>query len=281
MITGKTLIDWGFDPKGKGKWFGEAIRQANEARAAGMNNDGIIEWLRDKEPELPPEIPLRTNSIPFNVFLEPENAAERDNHDAVIRKMDELMRVPTVVSGVVLPDACPTGDMPVGTVIATKDAIHPGFHSADVCCSMAMTVFKRKDGLKKILDAAQHITHFGPGGRKHDPFRMTDPMIEAFAGNRFLADAIELGHSNLGTQGDGNHFLYVGVRRSDGLPTIVTHHGSRGVGALLYKRGMMLAKNTPTFIRHARPTNPPGSMPTARKVAPIGRRSRSFAYGLE
>lgn len=31
-ITGKTLIEWGFQP---GKWFGEAIKIANALRAGG------------------------------------------------------------------------------------------------------------------------------------------------------------------------------------------------------------------------------------------------------
>ena len=242
MITGKTLIDWGFNPKGKGKWFGGAIEMANRLRSEGYGDDSIRGVIRRSEPQLPPEIPLRTNAAPFNVFLEPENDAERDNLKAVVQKMDELLRVPTAVSGVVLPDACPTGDMPVGTVIATKDAIHPGFHSADVCCSMAITVLEDHMHLSDILNAAMNITHFGPGSRKKDPFQMSTTMVKDFAENKFLADAVELGHSNLGTQGDGNHFLYVGRLRSTGQPAIVTHHGSRGVGALVYKRGMAIAK---------------------------------------
>ena len=47
---------------------------------------------------------------------------------------------------------------------------------------------------------------------------------------------------HLGTQGDGNHFLYVGTQASTGDTVVVTHHGSRGVGALLYKNGMHAAE---------------------------------------
>ncbi|TIL63852.1 MAG: RNA-splicing ligase RtcB, partial [Mesorhizobium sp.] len=68
----------------------------------------------------------------------------------VVEAMDALLRTPTVVSGVVMPDACPAGTIPVGGVVATRNAIHPGFHSADICCSMAITVFKRNDDPKKI-----------------------------------------------------------------------------------------------------------------------------------
>jgi len=45
----------------------------------------------------------------------------------------------------------------------------------------------------------------------------------------------------MGTQGDGNHFLYVGTLESTGQTVMVTHHGSRGFGARLYKEGLKLA----------------------------------------
>jgi RNA-splicing ligase RtcB len=46
----------------------------------------------------------------------------------------------------------------------------------------------------------------------------------------------------MGTQGDGNHFAFVGVSEKTGNTMLVTHHGSRGPGALLYKRGMAVAE---------------------------------------
>ena len=66
---------------------------------------------------------------------------------------------------------------------------------------------------------------------------------------------MQLAHSHLGTQGDGNHFLYVGTLKKTGDTVVVTHHGSRGVGAVLYNMGMKIAetfrknisKDTPHF----------------------------------
>lgn len=245
MITGKTLIEWGFDPAGAGKWFGAAIVMANRLRDEGYGDDSIRGALRRSLPVPPPEMPLRTNQIPFSVFLEPETADEHENLAKVVQAMDDLVRTPTVEKAVVMPDACPAGIIPVGGVVATKDAIHPGFHSADVCCSMSMTVFKRGDDPKKLLDVAQKITHFGPGGRKSG-FVMPPWLRAGMDENRFLAKRDskygDIGDSNLGTQGDGNHFLFVGRLRSTGQLAMVTHHGSRGIGALLYKRGMEIAK---------------------------------------
>lgn len=47
----------------------------------------------------------------------------------------------------------------------------------------------------------------------------------------------------MGTQGDGNHFLYVGQSEQTGETIMVTHHGSRGFGANLYKHGMKAAES--------------------------------------
>lgn len=242
-INGNTLIQWGFSP---GKWFTEGIKVANEMQAAGSDHDAIFATLQTM---VPVEIGMRTNSLPYGVFLEPENDMEKANLASVNAHMDALMRVPTIVAGAVMPDACPSGSqegtIPVGGAIAAKDAIHPGFHSADICCSVAITVFKRADDLKRMLDIAEQVTHFGPTARKKG-MKASKGLKAKFAANRFLKDLDPDYH--MGTQGDGNHFLYVGTLASTGQPCIVTHHGSRGLGATLYKRGMQVAKKHTSII---------------------------------
>ena len=102
---------------------------------------------------------------------------------------------PTIVAGAVMPDACPSGSapgtIPVGGVVACDDAIHPGFHSSDICCSVAITVFARKDDPKRILDAVQDVTHFGPGGRAgfHTPL---DEVMSTVEQNAFLKGTREV-----------------------------------------------------------------------------------------
>jgi tRNA-splicing ligase RtcB len=246
MITGKDLQSWGFKP---GKWFKDAIVAANEMEAAGASRDFIFEAMQARQPV---ETLLRTNGIPFNVFLEPENDIERDNLKAVIGHMDELMRVPTIVAGAVMPDACPAGGqpgtIPVGGAVAAEDAIHPGFHSSDVCCSVAMTVLKRRDDPKRILDAVQAVTHFGPGGRDQILGQPPSEIAGLLSYNRFMKDLADYALYHFGTQGDGNHFAYVGHLRSTGQTVIVTHHGSRGLGAQLYKRGMQAAQRHTAIV---------------------------------
>ena len=239
MITGKDLIAWGFET---GRHFKGMIQAANELRSAGASDDLIFAKLQEM---VPVELTMRTNGVPFSVFLDTETEAERANAQAVMAHMDALMRVPTIAAGAVMPDACPSGTqpgtIPVGGAVAAKDAIHPGFHSADICCSVAMTVFSRSDDPKRILDAVQSVTHFGPGGREN---MITPPMeiMRDVIYNKFLSGLENFAQGHFASQGDGNHFAYVGHLKSTGQPVLVTHHGSRGLGAQLYKRGMAVAK---------------------------------------
>jgi RNA-splicing ligase RtcB len=69
-------------------------------------------------------------------------------------------------------------------------------------------------------------------------------LLDAFRENPFLKSAamLQVAQSHMGTQGDGNHFLFVGRSRKTGRTAIVTHHGSRGPGGKLYKAGMEVAE---------------------------------------
>jgi len=235
-ITGKTLIDLGFK---SGKWFKEAIVYANENALKG---EALVNYLDSVAPNI---IDPFETGLAYQKNIEAETEAETSNIERVFKTMDELMKTPTVVNGAVMPDACPTGkigQIPVGGVVVTKDAIHPAMHSADVCCSVMMTSFGKVDP-KKVLDAAFGITHFGGGGRA-DVFDFPKELEAKIKGNYFLNTerSLNLAKTHLGTQGDGNHFLYIGISEETGETVMVTHHGSRGFGANLYKQGMKVAE---------------------------------------
>ena len=74
-----------------------------------------------------------------------------------------------------------------------------------------------------------------------------------FAGNKFLAMTLDAAKKHFGTQGDGNHFFYVGRVASTGLVALVTHRGSRRPGVLLYKAGMDMAEG---YRRRLSPETP-------------------------
>ncbi|CAL2057874.1 3'-phosphate/5'-hydroxy nucleic acid ligase [Tenacibaculum sp. 190524A05c] len=238
-ITGKDLIEMGFKP---GKWFPEAIEYVNSNE---LTNLEIVEYLEQFRSA--PEIPLLEAPANFSINIKAENELEETNVNAAVNSMEVLMKTPTLVNGAVMPDACPTGPagtIPVGGVAVAKNAIHPGMHSADICCSVMLTDFGKANP-KDVLDAAHSITHFGFGGRsRENQFRFPSDLLEEIENNRFLngQKSVAAARSHLGTQGDGNHFLFVGKSKKTGNTMLVTHHGSRGFGAGLYKEGMKVAE---------------------------------------
>lgn len=244
-VTGKTLISWGFEP---GAWFGPALDEANAMWAAGHDDDAIYRRVAELQPD--PPVEPRAAPEPFYCALDedPDDETKCANATRVGETMADVMRTPYVGPGVVMPDACPAGprgNIPVGGVVASPN-IHPGMHSADVCCSVACTEFGAGVEPDDVLDAAQHVTHFGPGPRDRGPApdwrRWISYDVEReFAHNPFLHDLGAAGVDFMATQGDGNHFLFVGRRAGTGRVCVVTHHGSRKPGAELYRRGMRAA----------------------------------------
>ena len=243
-ITGDHLKDWGHRP---GEQFPALLARANEMRADGLGMVRIRETLSADIPPVPTHLERHeTGSVPFHMNIEASDEDEVDNVEKVTQTMTALMRTPTIEAGAIMPDACPAGPVgtiPVGGVAAARNAIHPGMHSADICCSVMITDLGDADP-KVVLDAAHSVTHFGPGGRPQGKrFTTSLKLLDAFRENPFLNDArtMRMAQEHMGTQGDGNHFLFVGRSRATGRTAIVTHHGSRGPGAMLYKHGMIVA----------------------------------------
>ena len=239
MTNGKDLLDLGYQ---SGKWFKEALEHVN---AHGLVGAEMRAYLDTVQP--PATLPLLAEARPFYENIRADTAVEQQNIEAVRQSMQVLMRTPTVVTGAIMPDACPAGPVgtiPVGGVVVTRNAIHPGMHSADICCSVMLTNLGKIDP-RRVLDVAQGVTHFGPGGRvPARQYALPAELRAEFATNPFLNSEkmLSLAQEHLGTQGDGNHFLYVGTSRNTGDTVLVTHHGSRGVGAMLYKHGMRVAE---------------------------------------
>ncbi|MEN3930684.1 RtcB family protein [Microvirga sp. W0021] len=239
MFTGKELIAAGFK---QGKWFREALDAANQILSEGGSFDDAINEAGKYEPA-PPKALRAEGEQPFFVNIKAETEAELANVDAVIKHMTELMRTPIIRSGAIMPDACPAGPfgtIPVGGVVASE-AIHPGMHSADICCSMAISVFPNASPAA-LLDAVHAVTHFGPMARAYESeISLSKNVLRQFENNALLNDIIEPAIRHFATQGDGNHFAFIGTLKSSGETALVTHHGSRSPGALLYKKGMRIA----------------------------------------
>lgn len=221
IFTGRHMIDMGFP---SGPHIPKMIELANQM--------GYLDHMALKNLLPPPMLELK-NPDPFHICMTGPD-------DDVRATLNEVARTPVVTGVAGLPDACiagPLGTIPVGGV-AVSTEIHPGMHSADICCSMGMSIYPDLSPAQ-VLFRIQQITHFGRGGRtEFDPHYTI--MSQIFQ-NRFLEDLAPIARSHFGTQGDGNHFAYVGSLESTGETVLVTHHGSRGLGSALYNKGIRLA----------------------------------------
>lgn len=240
VISGQDLIDAGYS---QGNWFRFALAAGNAVLRDGGTFESGMDAVKAFVPG--PKLPLMASGeVRYFMNLDVDDEAERDNAEKVRATMDVLMRTPVIKAGAIMPDACPAGPLgtiPVGGVVASE-GIHPGMHSADICCSMAVSVFPGVSP-KEMLDAVHKVTHFGPGGRpRGQQFSPSDAVATGFLNNSLLRDGLSAMKDHFVTQGDGNHFAFVGTMKSSGQTTLVTHHGSRGPGANLYAKGMRLAE---------------------------------------
>ncbi|OIS90557.1 RtcB family protein [Brucella cytisi] len=238
-LSGQDLIDAGLL---QGKWFRDALDAGNQVLRDGGSREAALAVAMTWQPA--PKLPLKgPGDIDIHMNIRAESAAEQANVENVRATMREVSRTPGVRAAAIMPDACPSGPIgtiPVGGVVASE-AIHPGMHSADICCSMAISILPGV-APHELLDAVHGVTHFGPGGRPRGvQLKPSDATLAAFEANPYLNQIASVAIEHFATQGDGNHFAYVGQMKSTGETALVTHHGSRAPGARLYDRGMKIA----------------------------------------
>jgi len=265
ILTERKLIDAGYAP---GPELARVVRRVEGYEARGITEGKYALKLlkRDHGPPAPRPA-MRDRPAPLAEAIAPASRDERENVAIVRRQLGQLLRAPGIARGAILPDACPAGPgvatMPVGGAIAVENAIIPSAHSADICCSMFATFYDERSGVAKELDALASATRFGPGHRHLDDL-VHDPVLdEPVWHNRFLSGMRDRAHAHLADQGDGNHFAFLGEAEFDdsalamlrltghaALATrlarkrfrvLVTHHGSRSLGAHVFKRGQVAA----------------------------------------
>lgn len=131
-----------------------------------------------------------------------------------------------------------------------------------IFAALCLQPFFRAEDLdvKSALDTFTSVTRFGPGGRRRDDY-VHHPVLdeEHVWSNPFLRGLEDYAARHMCDQGDGNHFGYLGqievteamsaqlATAQKQLPAghyyvLVTHHGSRGLGAQVYKRGVKAAE---------------------------------------
>ena len=271
LIDGTDLIDAGWQP---GREIGEALKIAAEYEARGISDKKyLLKLLARDVPKSSPKLAPRDAAAPLGEAIAATCQLDEENIGKVRKTMGELLRMPRISRGAIMPDACPVGGgpatIPVGGAIAVENAIIPAAHSSDICCSMYATFFDAGGTeVGTLLDQVMDSTRFGFGGRKVDELVHHPVLDEDVWENKFLQGLEHHARIHMADQGDGNHFAFLGkvrlgdtaitalsaaghssiagAMRAHGMPfeshVLVTHHGSRGLGAQLYKRGQKAAE---------------------------------------
>ena len=181
----------------------------------------------------------RTHPAPYRRWgndLEPES----------VRQMENACKLPVAVRGALMPDAHVGYGLPIGGVLATRNAVVPYAVGVDIACRMKMSVLDLPPDdvtgdAATLTKAIESETRFGVGAsfknrRDHD---VMDADWSVTPLTRTLKDKA---WSQLGTSGSGNHFVEFGifeVAHGDlGLApgrylALLSHSGSRGSGAMI------------------------------------------------
>ncbi len=176
------------------------------------------------------------------------------------------MRLPVSIAGALMADAHAGYGLPIGGVLATQNAVIPYAVGLDIGCRMSLSVFDVKANFIKryshqMKEALKQFTHFGMDGglpfkQEHEvldrpEFQLT-PMLKMLHGKAVR---------QLGTSGGGNHFVEFGeIDLMDNnvlqLPegkymALLSHSGSRGMGAAIAKEYSRIARDTCKLPRQA------------------------------
>lgn len=178
-----------------------------------------------------------------------------DLEEGAVRQLRNACELPVSVRGALMPDAHIGYGLPIGGVLATRDAVIPYAVGVDIACRMKMTVLdlpsatvdEEPDRLRKAI---RDETRFGIGAKFRNR-RQHDVLDEDWSFTPLVRGLKDKAWSQLGTSGSGNHFVEFGVLALDddelGLPAgdylaLLSHSGSRGSGATIASHYSKLAR---------------------------------------
>lgn len=283
MIKGKDLLALGYT---EGKILGMALEIATTAFANAEKHEALTTLKRlHKSPEAwlghQQLAPLANAILESRAVPADETIALKDRGEAytvfgkehieagALQQMDLAMRLPVTAAGALMPDAHQGYGLPIGGVLATKNAIIPYGVGVDIGCRMALSVFEipethffdHRSFYKRELIAN---TVFGAGNGFKGKDRAYHKVLESkdFEMNAFVRGLKDKAFAQLGSSGGGNHFVEWGIitfdKKDEALNiekgkylALLTHSGSRGLGATIAGHYTRLAKTLCQLPREA------------------------------
>ncbi len=164
-----------------------------------------------------------------------------------VRQLQNACKLPVAVRGALMPDAHLGYGLPIGGVLATRNAVIPYAVGVDIACRVKMTVLDLPADLpdrkeKPLTDAIHTETRFGIGASFEKKRRSHPVLDEDWSFTKLTAGLRDKAWAQLGTSGSGNHFVEFGQldieNDSLGLEpgrylALLSHSGSRGAGATI------------------------------------------------
>ncbi|HEY0609490.1 MAG TPA: RtcB family protein [Chitinophaga sp.] len=194
----------------------------------------LMETPEDKD------TPLKEIPVPYEIygagFIE----------TGAIQQMNNAVRLPIAVAGALMPDAHQGYGLPIGGVLAASNAVIPYGVGLDIGCRMCLSILdlplnQLTKRAARFEQALMKHTRFGCSAvweAPADDAVLEHPLFRELALLRRLHNTAAL---QLGTSGDGNHFVDWGIVQISGtndfnLPPgsyigLLSHSGSRNLGA--------------------------------------------------
>jgi len=180
-----------------------------------------------------------------------------DHHDeAALQQMKHACTLPVSVAGALMPDAHVGYGLPIGGVLATRNAVIPYAVGVDIACRMKMTVLDLPVAAlagerARLTTVLERETRFGMGA-SFQRRRQHDIMDADWRASSVTSRLKDRAWAQLGTSGSGNHFVEFGtltVLGDDALAlprgeyvALLSHSGSRGTGAQIAQHYSRLAR---------------------------------------
>lgn len=219
-------------------------------------------FINSKNQPVTTSYELKDQHAPINIF----GAANIEV--SAIKQMELALKLPVSLKGALMPDAHSGYGLPIGGVLAVKNAVIPYGVGMDIGCRMVLSIIDADERFIKryshqIKQAINDHTHFGAdGGLSMSQYHeILDSPV--FNQTQLLKKLHGKAVKQLGSSGSGNHFVEIGLIELDednalNLPpkqyfALLSHSGSRGLGANIARHYTQIAMDTCKLPREARP----------------------------
>ena len=203
---------------------------------------------------------LNNTRAPFEIY------GENEIDEQAKYQLYDALKLPIAVAGALMPDAHTGYGLPIGGVLATRNAVIPYGVGVDIGCRMCLTVYPiavshLKGQQHKLMNILSEHTKFGMYEThkvKHDHEIFSRAEFKDIPLVKRLKDKA---YKQLGTSGGGNHFVEFGsvtitdAQNEWGVTPgnylgILSHSGSRGLGANIAKHYTYLATKQCPLPKH-------------------------------